>query len=278
MRCKTFACFRCTHPFLQPFGLPAAQAAAAAMAAAYGAPPPAALGGASPGAPADLLTLRLSDLSPRQMYEIMAQTKALASANPGQARALLTSNPQLTRALFQAQLLLGMVRSPAEGAPVSTSALPAAPLPQQTPLPPPVHAAGLAPSAYPATQGVAGYGGMPLSQHTWGSSGTAQPPGLGDALTSGMPSAHAAVAPPAGFVTAPHPHGLQQPASWPPVAPLRLPGPLAGMDVAQQQALLAQVVRLSDAQVAVLPEAEQEQVRVLQGLARQHLSAGQQRF
>ena len=50
------------------------------------------------------------------------------------------------------------------------------------------------------------------------------------------------------------------------------------MDVAQQQALLAQVVRLSDAQVAVLPEAEQEQVRVLQGLARQHLSAGQQRF
>jgi hypothetical protein len=48
------------------------------------------------------------------------------------------------------------------------------------------------------------------------------------------------------------------------------------MDVAQQQALLAQVMRLSDTQVAALPEAEQEQVRLLQGLARQHLAG--QRF
>ena len=111
------------------------------MAAAYGAPPPGAPGGAASGAPADLLTLRLSDLSPRQMYEIMAQTKALASANPGQARALLTSNPQLTRALFQAQLLLGMVRSPAEGSPVSMSVVPTVPVPQQpATLPPPMHA------------------------------------------------------------------------------------------------------------------------------------------
>ena len=263
-------------PPLQPFGLPAAQAAAAAMAAAYGAPPPGAPGGAAPGAPADLLTLRLSDLSPRQMYEIMAQTKALASANPGQARALLTSNPQLTRALFQAQLLLGMVRSPADGAPVS-SALPTAPVPmpqQHTPLQPPMHA-GLAPPAF-ATQGVVGYSNVPPPQHPW--LGGAQPPGLGDAFSSGMPSAHAAVAPSSGFVPAPSPHGQQQPASWAPVAPPQLPGPLAGMDVAQQQALLAQVIRLSDAQVLALPEAEQEQVRMLQGLARQHLAAGQQRF
>ena len=248
------------------------------MAAAYGAPPPGAPGGAVPGAPADLLTLRLSDLSPRQMYEIMAQTKALASANPGQARALLTSNPQLTRALFQAQLLLGMVRSPAEGAPVSTSVLPAVPVTQlPTPLPPQLHA-GLAPPGF-APQGGVGYGSMPLQQqHPWGNSSMTQPPGLGDAFSSGVPSAHAAVAPPAGFGTAPPPHGPQQPANWAPVVPPQLPGALAGMDVAQQQALLAQVMRLSDAQVAALPEAEQEQVRLLQGLARQHLAAGQQRF
>ena len=273
VRFKTLRVLAALTRFLQPFGLPAAQAAAAAMAAAYGAPPPGAPGGAAPGAPADLLTLRLSDLSPRQMYEIMAQTKALASANPGQARALLTSNPQLTRALFQAQLLLGMVRSPVDGAPVSTGGLPSAPLPQQTPLPPSMHA-GLLP---PATQGMAGYG-VPPPQLPWGSTGTAHPPGLGDAYTSGVPTALAAVAPPAAFLTAPPPHGPQKPASWPPVAPPQLPGPLAGMDVAQQQALLAQVVRLSDAQVAALPEAEQEQVRLLQGLARQHLAAGQRRF
>ena len=244
------------------------------MAAAYGAPPPDAPGGAAPGAPADLLTLRLSELSPRQMYEIMAQTKALASANPAQARALLTTNPQLTRALFQAQLLLGMVRSPAEGVPV-TSALSAAPLSaplQQAPLPAPLHA-GIVPPAL-APQGAAGYGSVPPP---WAQPSAGAPlPGLGDVHSSGMPVAHALAPPAAGFALALHVPLL--PAGWGPAVPPQLPGPLAGMDVAQQQALLTQVMRLSDAQVAALPEAEQEQVRLLQGLARQHLASQQQRF
>lgn len=236
------------------------------MAAAYGAPPPGAPGSATPGAPADLLTLRLSDLSPRQMYEIMAQTKALASANPGQARALLTSNPQLTRALFQAQLLLGMVRSPVEGVPVTSSALPAPPAPLYSA---PLHA-GLAPPAL-VPQAAVEYGSVPPPWAQLPPSG-AQPPGLGDAFASGMPATHAP--PAASFAVAP-PANVPQAASWGPGVLPQLPGPLAGMDVAQQQALLAQVMRLSDAQVAALPEAEQEQVRLLQGLARQHLAAGQ---
>ena len=238
------------------------------MAAAYGAPPPSAPGGAAPGAPADLLTLRLSDLSPRQMYEIMAQTKALASANPGQARALLTSNPQLTRALFQAQLLLGMVRSPADGVPVTSSALPAAPL-HSAPLAVPLHG-GLVPPALPP-QAAVGYGDVPPPWAQLPAGGGAQLPGLGDAFASGMSTAHVAAA---SSAVAP-PANVLQAASCGPAAMPQLPGPLAGMDVAQQQALLAQVMRLSDAQVAALPEAEQEQVRLLQGLARQHLAAGQ---
>jgi cleavage stimulation factor subunit 2 len=202
------------------------------------------------------------------VYEIMAQTKALASANPGQARTLLTSNPQLTRALFQAQLLLGMVRSPAEGVPVTSSALPAAPAPLHSA---PLHA-GLAPPAL-VPQAAAEYGNAPppwLQPQLPG--GGAQPPGLGETFASGMPATHAP--PAASFSVAPPPH-VPQSATWGPGAPPQLPGPLAGMDVAQQQALLAQVMRLSDAQVAALPEAEQEQVRLLQGLARQHLAAGQ---
>ena len=67
--------------------------------------------------------------------------------------------------------------------------------------------------------------------------------------------------------------------------PLPLPPAVAGMDVAQQQALLAQVMRLTEAQIGALPEAERAQVRMLQGLARSHLGGGggaapppQQRF
>ena len=205
------------------------------------------------------------------MYEIMAQTKALASANPGQARALLTSNPQLTRALFQAQLLLGMVRSPAEGVPVTSTALPAPPAPLYSA---PLHA-GLAPPAL-VPQAAVEYGNAPPP---WVQpqlpAGGAQLPGLGDTFASGMPATHASVPPAAGLGLAQPPHVPVHPASWGPGAPPQLPGPLAGMDVAQQQALLAQVMRLSDTQVAALPEAEQEQVRLLQGLARQHLAAGQ---
>jgi len=64
------------------------------------------------GAAMDLLTKRVADLTPTQMYEIMAQMKQIQASDPAQARTLLIQNPQLTLALFQAQLVLGMVKPP----------------------------------------------------------------------------------------------------------------------------------------------------------------------
>ena len=64
------------------------------------------------GAAMDLLTKRVSDLTPTQLYEIMSQMKQMTESDPAQARTLLVNNPQLSLALFQAQLVLGMVKPP----------------------------------------------------------------------------------------------------------------------------------------------------------------------
>ena len=104
-------------------GLSAAGAAAAAMAGDWGL-------SALPGPPAeaaDAITRRLGELSPRQMYDILVQMKALVLANEAQARALLLQNPQLTRALFQSQLILGLVQS--AGAPPAAAAAAWGPVP-----------------------------------------------------------------------------------------------------------------------------------------------------
>ena len=79
------------------------------------------------GAAMDLLTKRVADLTPTQMYEIMAQMKQIQATDPAQARTLLIQNPQLTLALFQAQLVLGMVKPPMGGAPVGGVPAPVAP-------------------------------------------------------------------------------------------------------------------------------------------------------
>ena len=64
-----------------------------------------------------------------RLYEIMSQMKQMTESDPAQARTLLIQNPQLSLALFQAQLVLGMVKPPA-GAPAASA--PAAP-PMQAP-------------------------------------------------------------------------------------------------------------------------------------------------
>ena len=45
-----------------------------------------------------------------QVWDLMGQMKALLAANEQEARAILVGNPSLTRALFQAQIVLGMVK------------------------------------------------------------------------------------------------------------------------------------------------------------------------
>ena len=51
--------------------------------------------------PADGITSTLAGMSREQLYEVMAQMKALIQQNPGQARQIMVQNPQLTKALFQ---------------------------------------------------------------------------------------------------------------------------------------------------------------------------------
>merc|ERR1719482_2274426 len=69
----------------------------------------------------------LASMTHMQLVEVMHQLKALAQANPAHVKGVLTKNPQLTKALFQAQLLLGMIKPPG---------MPQAPQQQQAPPPP----------------------------------------------------------------------------------------------------------------------------------------------
>ncbi|KAJ6799287.1 basic salivary proline-rich protein 4-like [Iris pallida] len=52
----------------------------------------------------------ITSMSKSQLYEIMSQMKMLIEQNHQQARQILVDNPQLTKALFQAQIMLGMVK------------------------------------------------------------------------------------------------------------------------------------------------------------------------
>ena len=71
------------------------------MAAAVGAPPP---------PTQDPTTSVLATMSHADLFGILAQMKDLIEKNFGQARQTLVDNPQLTKALFQAQIILGMVK------------------------------------------------------------------------------------------------------------------------------------------------------------------------
>lgn len=113
----------------RPVGVGAAAAAAGTMAQWLGGP-------ARPGPTSDAVNAVLGGLSPLQLYDLMAQMRAMITANPGQARHTLISNPQLTKALFQAQILLGMVKPPPGGPPApGPGPGPAGPPPPGLPLP-----------------------------------------------------------------------------------------------------------------------------------------------
>lgn len=108
------------------------------------------------GAAMDLLTKRVADLTPTQMYEIMSQMKQMQQSDPTQARTLLIQNPQLSLALFQAQLVLGMVKPPSSAAPAQA---PAARAPAAAP--PPAHQAAPVAPHMMQQQPVRGRGGVP---------------------------------------------------------------------------------------------------------------------
>ncbi|MCO5567116.1 hypothetical protein L7F22_020801 [Adiantum nelumboides] len=60
----------------------------------------------------DNLTSQIAGMSKHQLYQIVSQMKDLIQQNQQQARQILINNPQLTKTLFQAQIMLGMVRAP----------------------------------------------------------------------------------------------------------------------------------------------------------------------
>ena len=246
------------------------------MASAFASPTvPHGVGGAAPGAPADPLTARLGEVSPRQMHDILVQMRTLAASNPAQARNLLLAHPALTRALFQAQLMLGMVASAAEGGPPAfptqpqPAAGPVAVAPQQVMgLAPPMGMAPMMPGGMGPAPGLGGYGqpqpgmgggyGHMQGPPQGGPPGWNQPP-LGPVPPPGM---HPLRGTGPGMAPPPPPPQQQQQA-----APMAVS--LGAMDPGQQHALLSQVLRLSDAQVAALPPAEQAQVAQLRLVARQ---------
>ncbi|KAK0588057.1 hypothetical protein LWI29_033664 [Acer saccharum] len=60
----------------------------------------------------DGLPASFAGMSKNQLYDIMSQMKTLIEQNHQQARQILIQNPLLTKALFQAQIMLGMVKPP----------------------------------------------------------------------------------------------------------------------------------------------------------------------
>ena len=107
----------------------------------------AAVGSTNLGPGQDQITDALSKMPRAALYDIMAQMKGLIQQNQQQARQILVTNPSLTRALFQAQILLGMLKNP-------LSAEPALPLQQGPPQqgPPQQPMPGPAPGPAPQQQ------------------------------------------------------------------------------------------------------------------------------
>ena len=107
----------------------------------------AAVGSTNLGPGQDQITDALSKMPRAALYDIMAQMKGLIQQNQQQARQILVTNPSLTRALFQAQILLGMLKNPLSSDATPPQAPPQGP-PQQQPVPMP----GPAPQQQPQQQ------------------------------------------------------------------------------------------------------------------------------
>ena len=95
------------HPSV-PIGLTVAKAASSLMAPAGGFSQPT----DGKGAAMDLLSKRIGDLTPTQMFDVVRELKEMAEGDPVGTRNLLSANPQLCLAAFQCQLALGMVKVP----------------------------------------------------------------------------------------------------------------------------------------------------------------------
>eukprot|EP00958_Prasinococcus_capsulatus_P010254 scaffold997_cov418-Prasinococcus_capsulatus_cf.AAC.5 len=177
----------------------------------------------------DPVTSTLATLSRPQLIELMQQLNQLVRTNQQQARGILTANPQLTKALFQAQIMLGMVKAPQQPSDVQVGT------PQQP--------------SNPSQPGVVVNTGMGLQPVGYGAQGMQQgvPPMPSMQPSYGMPAhqpAHMMPAPVPGLppqgpgFSSAAPQPMQHAPVRAPAMPLQQP---AQMDPSQQQALLQQV-------------------------------------
>jgi len=199
----------------------------------------------------DPVTSTLATLSRPQLIELMQQLNQLVRTNQQQARGILTANPQLTKALFQAQIMLGMVKAPQQPSDVQVGT------PQQP--------------SNPSQPGVVVNTGMGLQPVGYGAQGMQQgvPPMPSMQPSYGMPAhqpAHMMPAPVPGLppqgpgFSSAAPQPMQHAPVRAPAMPLQQP---AQMDPSQQQALLQQVMNLTPQQIEALPPAQQQQVMQL---------------
>ncbi|KXZ49489.1 hypothetical protein GPECTOR_21g715 [Gonium pectorale] len=181
-------------PGTRPIGREAASAAASAMNGLLG-------NAAFTGPSQDKISTVIAGMTPMQLFEILSQMRTLCQQNHAAARSILVSNPQLTKALFQAQVLLGMVKGsapppstmasvlaqqPPMAAPQQPVGPPAGQQQQQMGAPPPHGGApgqpppGMQPPQYAVAPGPAGPYGAPPA-------GAPQQPPQAVALVGGMP-------------------------------------------------------------------------------------------
>ena len=208
-----------------------------------------------PGAVDPGVTNVLAGMTHMQLVEVMHQLKALAQANPGHVKGVLTKNPQLTKALFQAQLLLGMIKGPQQDTPAPAGQVGAPP-----PGPPPQGQRGFAGAQPPLPPQ---RGGPPVPPGPPMMAGGQQPMGQGQPMMGGQQMGGMGMMPP------PPPQQAQQAGyagggmqDGPPPAP----GMGAPQDAAQQQQLLQQVMSMTDEQIAMLPPEQRAQVLQLKGM------------
>ncbi|KAF9356797.1 hypothetical protein BGX26_004711 [Mortierella sp. AD094] len=196
------------------------------------------MGGAPPLAPpmapgpssADAISAVLATMTPQNVFDLISSMKVLGASEPDRAKAVLNDNPQLSYALFQALLMMNLVEPsslqrmfpamPGPKAPASN-----VPAPQQHLPPPQQHL-------------------PPPQQHL-------PPP----------PPQHMGIPPPH---MQPPPHQFAPPAfpTMPPAAQPPVPQQSTPMapSLEQQKALVAQVLALTPADIASLPEEQRANI------------------
>ncbi|KAL6838542.1 hypothetical protein ACP4OV_031598 [Aristida adscensionis] len=67
---------------------------------------------AKQAAAGEALAAQINSMSRSEMFDLMAQVKAMLDHDQETVRRMLVENPEVTRALFRAQVVLGMVKTP----------------------------------------------------------------------------------------------------------------------------------------------------------------------